>query len=222
MAKDVRLPKLGQTMEEGTIVGCLVKVGDEIKKGDIIFEVETDKATLEMQSPADGFVKNILVDIGQALLVGDAIMVLGDKDEQVLQSFIDSLKTGAPVKQAQTVSALAAAEEAKQEMPQAEPAGRAKASPRAKMLAEELGVNLEKVVGTGPAGKIDQDRLMQFFGQRKRFFIIPQGFYSMGTINRIVIYRITQWRRKPTNEGEVCSRRIGQPGYQVDGGKSKK
>ena len=128
MAKDVRLPKLGQTMEEGTIVGCLVKVGDEVKKGDIIFEVETDKATLEMQSPADGFVKNILADIGQALLVGDAIMVLGDKDEQVPQSFIDSLKTGASVEQAQTVSAPAAAQEAKQEMPQAELLGRAKAS----------------------------------------------------------------------------------------------
>jgi len=117
MAKDVRLPKLGQTMEEGTVVGCLVKVGDEIKKGDIIFEVETDKATLEVQSPADGFVKNILVDIGQALLVGDAVMVLGDKDEQVPQSFIDSLKIGVPVEQAQTISAPAAALKPAKQMP---------------------------------------------------------------------------------------------------------
>ena len=61
MAREVRLPQLGQTMEEGTIVGCMVKVGDEVKKGDVIFEIETDKATLEMESPADGFVKHILV-----------------------------------------------------------------------------------------------------------------------------------------------------------------
>ena len=46
MATEVRLPQLGQTMEEGTIVGCMVKVGDEVKKGDVIFEIETDKATL--------------------------------------------------------------------------------------------------------------------------------------------------------------------------------
>ena len=46
MANEVKLPQLGQTMEEGTIVGCLVKIGDEVKKGDVIFEVETDKATL--------------------------------------------------------------------------------------------------------------------------------------------------------------------------------
>ena len=57
MAKEINLPKLGQTMEEGTVVNCLVKVGDEVKKGDVIFEIETDKATLEMESPADGFVK---------------------------------------------------------------------------------------------------------------------------------------------------------------------
>ena len=61
MAKEVRLPQLGQTMEEGTIVNCLVNVGDEVAKGDVIFEVETDKATLEMESPGEGFVKHILV-----------------------------------------------------------------------------------------------------------------------------------------------------------------
>ncbi len=83
-------------MEEGTVVGCLVKVGDQVKKGDIILEVETDKAVLEMQSPADGWVKHILVDIGQSLLVGDAVMVLGEKGEQVPQSFINALKAGAP------------------------------------------------------------------------------------------------------------------------------
>ena len=53
MATEVRLPQLGQTMEEGTIVNCLIKAGDEVKKGDVIFEIETDKATLEMESPAN-------------------------------------------------------------------------------------------------------------------------------------------------------------------------
>ena len=62
MAKEIKLPKLGQTMEEGTVVNCLIKPGSEVKQGDVIFEIETDKATLEMESPADGFVKHILVD----------------------------------------------------------------------------------------------------------------------------------------------------------------
>lgn len=96
MAKEVRLPQLGQTMEEGTIVNCFIKLGSKVKKGDVIFEIETDKAVLEMESPANGFVKHILVEVGQTLPVGELLLVLGDKDEQVPQSLLESLKTAAP------------------------------------------------------------------------------------------------------------------------------
>jgi len=92
MAKEIRLPQFGQTMEEGTIVNCPVKVGDEVRSGDCIFEIETDKTTLEMESPADGFVKHIFVEVGQTLPVGELLLVLGGKDEQVPQRFLDSLK----------------------------------------------------------------------------------------------------------------------------------
>jgi len=161
MAKEVRLPQLGQTMEEGTIVGCMVKVGDEVKKGDVIFEIETDKATLEMESPADGFVKYILAEVEQTLPVGDVLMVLGEKDEEIPQSFIDSLKstTTAPAGEApaaaEAAAAVAAAEPAKPELTKS--AGKIKASPRSKKLAEELGVNLAAVTGTGPGGRITEE-----------------------------------------------------------------
>lgn len=158
MAKEVRLPQLGQTMEEGTIVNCLIKVGDEVKKGDVIFEIETDKATLEMESPADGFVKHILVEVDETLTVGAPILVLGDKDEEVPQSFIDSLKGGAPAAAPAPAPAAKAApvEAAKAEPEPAKPAGRVMASPRAKKLAGELGVDLTAITGTGPAGKITE------------------------------------------------------------------
>jgi pyruvate dehydrogenase E2 component (dihydrolipoamide acetyltransferase) len=157
MAKEVRLPKLGQTMEEGTIVGCNIKVGDAVKKGDCIFEIETDKATLEMESPADGFVKNIFVRIGQTLPVGEPILVLGEKDEVVPQSFIDSLQGVAfpasaaqpqPVSQAPVQQSKVQSEEATEKVI---------ASPRAKKLAKELGVELSTVTGTGPGGRITED-----------------------------------------------------------------
>ena len=158
MAKEVRLPQLGQTMEEGTIVNCLIKVGDEVKKGDVIFEIETDKATLEMESPAGGFVKHILVEVDETLAVGAPMLVLGEENEEVPQSFVDSLKgaapsvpaEAAPVEQATTV------EPAKAEPQPAAPAGRVMASPRAKKLAGELGVDLTAITGTGPAGKITE------------------------------------------------------------------
>ncbi|MHC4537258.1 MAG: dihydrolipoamide acetyltransferase family protein [Planctomycetota bacterium] len=164
MAKEVRLPQLGQTMEEGTIVNCLIKAGDEVKKGDVIFEIETDKATLEMESPADGFVKHILVEVDQTLAVGEPLLVLGDKDEEVPQNFIDSLKDGAPAAPSETAPVEQAAPAAPQPAatPQpAAPAGRVIASPRAKKLAGELGVDLASVTGTGPAGKITEQDVKQ-------------------------------------------------------------
>jgi len=163
MATEVKLPQLGQTMEEGTIVDCKVKLGDEVKKGDVIFEIEADKATLEMESPADGFVKHILVETGQTLPVGEPILILGDRDEEVPQSFVDSLKAGAaagptaeapPVAEPQAVAKLA---------------GKVKASPRAKKLAKDLGVDLATVTGTGWAGRIATiplNRLQKITAQR--------------------------------------------------------
>jgi len=124
MAKEVRLPRLGQTMEEATIVACLVKLSDKVEKGDYIFEIETDKATLEMESPADGFVKHILAEADQTIPVGSPLLVLGDKDEQVPQSFLDSLKTAAapPVKADLSGVASAKTEPAKPQSPPAEAA----------------------------------------------------------------------------------------------------
>ncbi|HIJ69843.1 MAG TPA: 2-oxo acid dehydrogenase subunit E2 [Planctomycetes bacterium] len=92
MATEVRLPQFGEAIEEGTVVGCMVRVGDHVKKGDVIFEIETEKATLEMESPASGFVRYILVELEQTVEVGDVLLVLGEEDEDVPQSFIDSLK----------------------------------------------------------------------------------------------------------------------------------
>ena len=163
MAKEVRLPQLGQTMEEGTIVNCLLKVGDEVKKGDVIFEIETDKATLEMESPADGFVKHILVEVDETLTVGAPILVLGDKDEEVPQSFVDSLKVGAPSAppEAAPVEQAPPAEPAEAEPQPTATAGRVMASPRAKKLANELGVDLAGITGTGPAGKITEQNVRE-------------------------------------------------------------
>ncbi|MDY0356972.1 MAG: dihydrolipoamide acetyltransferase family protein [Sedimentisphaerales bacterium] len=157
MAKEIKLPQLGQTMEEGTVVNCLVKIGDEVKKGDVIFEIETDKATLEMESPLGGFVKHVLAKVDQTLLVGAPMLVLGEKDEEVPQSFVDSLLgVQSAAGSAAVTSAAPAAEPVKTAPEPARPTGKIMASPRAKKLAQELGVDLTGLKGTGPAGKITE------------------------------------------------------------------
>jgi len=162
MAKEINLPKLGQTMEEGTVVNCLVKVGDEVKKGDVLFEIETDKATLEMESPASGFVKAILAETNKTLPVGAPLMVIGEKDEQVPPSFIEALTGGVglaagvaamPAGQVPTSGSPLAPEPAPEP---SKPTGRIMISPRARKMAEEMGVDLAAVKGTGPAGKITE------------------------------------------------------------------
>ncbi|OQA02877.1 MAG: Dihydrolipoyllysine-residue acetyltransferase component of pyruvate dehydrogenase complex [Planctomycetes bacterium ADurb.Bin401] len=79
MGREIKLAQMGQTMEEGTIVSCKIKPGQKINKGDVIFEVETDKATLEMESPAEGIVKEIVVAEGQTVPVGDLLVILEDE-----------------------------------------------------------------------------------------------------------------------------------------------
>jgi hypothetical protein len=91
MAKEITLPQLGQMMEEGTLVNCLVKVGDQVKRGEVIFEIETDRAMFEMESPVEGFVKHIVAKVAQTLPIGAPMIVLGEKDEVVPQSFLDAL-----------------------------------------------------------------------------------------------------------------------------------
>jgi pyruvate dehydrogenase E2 component (dihydrolipoamide acetyltransferase) len=91
MAKEIRLPQLGESMEEGIIVKQLVEIGKKVEKGDSVFEIETNKATFELESPVCGFVKKILVEEGQTVSVNTAIAVLGDEGEEISPSYIDTL-----------------------------------------------------------------------------------------------------------------------------------
>ena len=83
MANEIKLPQLGRTMEEGTIINCLVKIGQKVKKGDYLFEIETDKVAFEMESPAEGFVKAIIAEQGQTLPVGEVLLILGEENERI-------------------------------------------------------------------------------------------------------------------------------------------
>ncbi len=153
-AKVVRLQKLGQTMEEGTIVNILVKPGDAVKRGDVVFEVETDKATLEMTSNFDGTVKAILVAEGETIVVDAPMIVLGAADTQITDSMIAAIK-GAPAPAAQAQPVAEAPKAAPSPQAEVKPApapvaavakaDKVFATPRAKMTAAELGIDINAV-----------------------------------------------------------------------------
>jgi pyruvate dehydrogenase E2 component (dihydrolipoamide acetyltransferase) len=152
MATEVILPKLGQTMEEGTIVEWLKQEGDEVKRGEILFTVESDKATLEAESPGRGILRKVLVPAGETVPVLTVVGVITRTADE------DISAVGAPSQAAATetsVEAPAVAEVIGEELEAAVPeARRLFASPRARMRARELGVELVRVSGTGPNGRI--------------------------------------------------------------------
>ena len=150
MAKVVVMPKLGLTMTEGTVSKWLKKIGDEIKEGEPFFEVETDKLTNTIEANAAGVVRHFFVEEGATVPVLEKVAVIADAAED-----ISALLGGA-------APAAAAPAEAAPAAPAAAPApakapGRVIASPAAKTLAKEKGIDLALVTGTGPNGRITED-----------------------------------------------------------------
>ncbi len=154
MAEVVRMPKMSDTMTEGVLAKWHKKVGDKVKSGDLVAEVETDKATMDFESFQEGTVLYIGVEEGKAVPVDGIIAVFGKEGEDY-----KSLLTEAPA------AVEAPASTAKAETPAAAPAvtstttsssndARVKASPLAKKLAEEKGIDLSQIKGSAENGRI--------------------------------------------------------------------
>jgi len=155
MIQKVILPKLGETVEVSTIERWVKNEGDAVATGDILCEITTDKATLEVESYYRGTLLKILAPTGKELPVGSVIAVIGEKGEAVPAELLDqavaAAGAGAAKKAPPPAAKVAVAAET---VEAAAPAGRVFASPRARRAARELLVDLGRVKGTGPGGRI--------------------------------------------------------------------
>lgn len=172
MAIKIEMPKLSDTMEEGVIASWNVEEGDKVEAGDIIAEVETDKATMEVEAFDEGTVLKILVDAGDAVPLGGLMAVLGEEGED-----ISDILEGAGSSDAESDSGKAEAKDSSSEeneesstsggsatltSPRSDSGdsssssddGRIKASPLARKMAEDKGIELSRVDGSGPNGRI--------------------------------------------------------------------
>ena len=155
MAKYIEMPKLADTMTEGSVAKWRVKEGDKIATGDVLAEVETDKATMEMESFDDGIVHKLLVAAGQKVPCGTPIALVLAKNEQPPAEGALPVVAAKPVTPAAAAAAVAATGVALASRAALTTSGsRAKASPLAKKIAAAKGVNLSTVSGTGPGGRI--------------------------------------------------------------------
>jgi len=159
MSRSFKLPDLGEGVHEGEVLAVHVSVGQEVKEGDIILEVETDKAAVEIPSPFSGRVSEVLVKPGDTVKVGNVMMIFsnGEQAEAVDVKKPQKLPAEAVESEKTTISAGAG-----------ERIGPVPASPATRRLARELGVDLHQVEPTGPGGQVTADDIRTFADAGKK------------------------------------------------------
>lgn len=182
MASELVMPRLSDTMESGTVGKWHKKVGDQIKRGEVVAEIETDKANMDMEAFADGVLARILVDEGQSAGLGEPIAIVArdDAEAKKIQSEGGSPSgngSAAPKEPAGSGDGSSPQQTLDQDPPEQAgpparpqqgetvPEERVKASPLARRVAEEHGINLLDVAGTGPGGRITKEDVQSFLQQ---------------------------------------------------------
>jgi len=153
MAEIVTMPRLSDTMTEGVVAKWHKKVGDPVKEGDLLAEIETDKATMEFESFQEGTLLHIGVEEGQTAAVDSILAILGSKGEDV-SHLLKSGGSAAPIEK--SVPAVEASVSVVPQVQSVEAVdnGRLKASPLARKMAEEKGLDLRTIEGSGEGGRI--------------------------------------------------------------------
>lgn len=203
MAIEIKMPRLSDTMEAGTLVKWHVKEGDAVKADQVLADVETDKATMEMPSYDAGVVARILVNAGSNVKVGQLMMVLAEASEKATEiaarylpsdaaSTVPSAAGTTQPSAAAATSGVAAAPSAVMEVSATQSngshgqAGRMAVSPLAKRLAEEMGVSLGVVQGSGPGGRIIKRDILHAAQSRKGGSDRNHTGQAGGTVTRVI------------------------------------
>ncbi|UCH20084.1 MAG: 2-oxo acid dehydrogenase subunit E2 [Deltaproteobacteria bacterium] len=158
MARSFKLPDLGEGIHEGEVIAVLVSTGDEVKEGDPILEVETDKASVEIPSPYTGTVEEILVKAGDMVKVGQVLVTFSDGETAEVKAQKKAQETP------ETVALRLAPTGKKGPIP---------ASPATRRLARELGVALHKVAPSGPGGLVTADDVHAFAQKKEKAEEVP-------------------------------------------------
>jgi len=158
MSRSFKLPDLGEGIHEGEVLAVPVDVGQEVKEGDIILEVETDKAAVEIPSPFNGRVQEIFVKPGDVVNVGDVMMTFSNGQD---------VQAADRKKPAAKPTAVPDAVSAAPQVPPAHRDGPVPASPATRRVARELGVDLHQVTPTGPAGLVTAEDVRGFAAKGK-------------------------------------------------------
>lgn len=161
MAEPIIMPKLGFDMAEGTLINWTVQIGQAIKKGDVIAEIETDKATIEIETTVEGTVLQLLAEPGDVVAVGSPIGYVGAEGEAPPEGAAPA-KAAPVAEETAPVAPAPVAQAAPAPAAEAGGDGFLKISPIARRLADERGIDPRRVKGTGPGGRITKKDIESF------------------------------------------------------------
>ncbi len=161
MVTKVIMPQMGLTMEEGKIVEWIKKEGERVEKGEPLFQIETDKVTLEVESPGTGILRKILVKEEETVPIITVIGYIAEAGEPIpeVEEKAPPAKEAAPPKKEEVKAEPKGAPAPQRAAPEVTAGERVKASPVAKKLAEEHGIDLSRIKGSGPGGRINREDL---------------------------------------------------------------
>lgn len=148
MTKTIIMPKYGLQQDNGTVVEWRVKEGDRVNKGDILLDLETDKALFEYESPESGYVRKLVAQNGEEVPVLSVIAIITDEADEAIEDLVPT-STDSPTEEPRQIADTAEREPALES-----PAQRIKRSPAARRRARELNIDLAAIAGTGPGGRI--------------------------------------------------------------------
>lgn len=162
MASRVVMPKLTDTMEEGVVLQWKKREGDKVASGDVLAEIETDKAVMDLEAFASGTLRRVLVNEGDTVKAGALIAVIAEPDEDIAPALTDVMTVAAAPAIARGRPALISPPTTPEQplIPEKAEAG-LKVSPRARTLAAERGIDLSAVKGSGPGGRIVEKDVMK-------------------------------------------------------------
>ena len=161
------MQRMSVAMEYGVILKWLKKEGEKVKKGEPVVEIFGEKNEFELESPADGLLLKILCEVNDEIPISEPIAIIGEKGEDIpdvkpkkLTEAVAAMSTPTPIPTAATSAQIAPSAKAVQ--PITLPSGKIKASPRAKKLAKEKGLDLALIVGSGPEGRIVEKDVIEY------------------------------------------------------------
>jgi pyruvate dehydrogenase E2 component (dihydrolipoamide acetyltransferase) len=175
----VRMPKLGMTMEEGTVVAWQVAIGERVEKGEVLLVIESEKNEAEIEATASGFLRHTFVPEGDVVPCGALLAALTETADEPFDAEAVSAAEAPIAPRAEPAESAPPA--AGKGAPSADaprdvaPAGRRASAPAARALAKKLGLDLERVTGTGPGGRVTKQDVEAFAAARERLVPVADG-----------------------------------------------